>query len=49
MSKTEVAILFIVVISALCVAIYQAWIDPFQALVVLVLLVGVVLGLAAIT
>ncbi len=49
MSKIEIAIVFVLVVGALCVALYQAWIDPFQALVVLVLLVGIVLGLAVIT
>ena len=49
LSKTEIAILCVVVVFALCVGLYQAWIDPFQALVVLVLLVVIVVGLAVVT
>jgi hypothetical protein len=30
-SKTGIAILFIIVISALCVAVYEAWLNTFQA------------------
>ena len=44
-SKTGIAILFIIVISALCVAVYEAWLDTFQAVVVMVVIVGVVVGL----
>jgi hypothetical protein len=39
-SKTSLAIIFAVVIGVLCVALYEAWLDPFQALVVLVVIVG---------
>ena len=44
-SKTNIAIIFAVVIGALCVTLYEAWLDPFQALVVLVVIVGGVVGL----
>jgi hypothetical protein len=44
-SKTSIAILFITVISALCVAIHAAWLDTFQAVAVLVVMVGLVVGL----
>jgi hypothetical protein len=49
LSRTDIVILFIVVISALSVAIYQAWIDPLQALVALVILVVAVAGLSIFT
>jgi hypothetical protein len=45
-SKTDIAILFVVVLSALCLAVYEAWLDPFQAIAVLVVMVGIVFGLA---
>ena len=44
-SKTSIAILFITVISALCVAVYAPWLDTFQAVAVLVVMVGLVIGL----
>jgi hypothetical protein len=44
-SKTGIAILFIIVISALCVAVYEAWLNTFQAVAVLVVMVMVVVGL----
>src|SRR5260370_28827687 len=44
-SKTSIAILFIIVISALCVAVHAAWLDTFQAVAVLVVMVGLVVGL----
>jgi hypothetical protein len=44
-SKTSIAILFIIVISALCVAVHEAWLDTFQAVAVLVVMVGLVVGL----
>jgi hypothetical protein len=49
MSKTDIAILFVVVLSALCVALYETWLDPFQVIVVLMVMVGVVFGLAVFT
>jgi hypothetical protein len=33
------------VISALCVAVHEAWLDTFQAVAVLVVIVGLVVGL----
>jgi hypothetical protein len=44
-SKTDLAIVFAVVIGALCVALYQAWIQPIQAIVALVILVVATIGL----
>jgi phosphatidylglycerophosphate synthase len=44
-SKTGIAILFVIVISALCVAVYEAWLDMFQAEAILVVMVMVVVGL----
>jgi len=38
-SKTDLAIIFVVVIGALCVALYCAWIVPIQAVLALVILV----------
>ena len=49
MSKTDITILFVVVLGALCVAVYEAWLDPFQVIVILVVVVGVVFGLAVFT
>ena len=43
-SKTDLAIVFAVVIGALCVAVYEAWLDPFQVIVILVVIVVVVFG-----
>jgi hypothetical protein len=40
---------FAVVIGALCVALYQAWIDPIQAILALVILVVVAVGLTVFT
>jgi hypothetical protein len=44
-SKTGIAILFIIVISALCVAVYEAWVSTFQAVAILVVMVMFVVGL----
>jgi len=44
-SKTDLTIVFAVVIGALCVALYQAWIQPIQAIVALVILVVATIGL----
>jgi hypothetical protein len=44
-SKTSIAILLVIVISALCVAVHEAWLDMFQAVAVLVVIVGLVVGL----
>jgi hypothetical protein len=49
MSKTDITILFVVVLSALCMAVYETCLDPFQVIVVLVVMVGVVFGLAVFT
>jgi hypothetical protein len=38
-SKTDLVIIFAVVVSALCVALYLAWIQPIQAIVAVVILV----------
>jgi hypothetical protein len=48
-SKTDLAIVFAVVIGALCVALYQARIDPIQAILALVILVVVAVGLTVFT
>jgi hypothetical protein len=48
-SKTDLAIVFAVVIGALCVALYQAWIDPIQAVVALVILVVAAVALTVLT
>jgi hypothetical protein len=43
-SKTDLAIIFAVVTIALCVALYQAWVQPVQAIVALVILVVAAVG-----
>jgi len=48
-SKTDLAIIFAVVISALCVALYQAWIQPIQGIVAVVILVVDAVGLTLFT
>jgi len=48
-SKTDLAIVFAVVLSALCVALYQAWIQPIQAIVALVILIVAAVGLTVFT
>jgi hypothetical protein len=44
-SKTDLTIIFAVVIGALCVALYQGWIQPIQAVVAFVILVVAAVGL----
>jgi hypothetical protein len=44
-SKTDLAIVFAVVIGALCVALYMTWIQPIQAIVAVVILVVAAVGL----
>jgi hypothetical protein len=44
-SKTDLAIVFAVVILALCVALYQGWMQPIQAVVAVVILVVAAIGL----
>ncbi len=44
-SKTDLAIVFAVVVVALCVALYLTWIQPIQAVVAVVILVVAVAGL----
>jgi hypothetical protein len=48
-SKTDLAIVFAVVLGALCVALYQAWIQPIQAIVALVILIVAAVGLTVFT
>ena len=48
-SKTDLAIVFAVVIGALCVALYQAWIQPIEAIVALVILVVAAVALTVFT
>jgi hypothetical protein len=48
-SKTDLAIVFAVVLSALCVALYQARIQPIQAIVALVILIVAAVGLTVFT
>jgi hypothetical protein len=48
-SKRDIAILLIVLISGLCVTLYRAWIDPFQALAALAILIVTVFGLTVFT
>ena len=48
-SKTDLAIVFAVVLSALCVALYQSWIQPIQAIVALVILIVAAVGLTVFT
>jgi hypothetical protein len=48
-SKTDLAIIFAVVIGALCVALYQAWIQPIQAIVAVVILVVAAVALTLFT
>jgi hypothetical protein len=45
LSKTDLVIIFAVVIVALCVALYQAWIVPIQAVIALVILIVAVIAL----
>ena len=44
-SKTDLAVIFTVVIGALCVALYQAWLQPVQAIVAVVILVVAAIAL----
>ena len=46
---TGLAIVFAVVLGALCVALYQAWIQPIQAIVALVILIVAAVGLTVFT
>jgi hypothetical protein len=48
-SKTDLAIVFAAVIGALCVALYQAWIEPIQAIVALVILIVAAVALTVFT
>jgi hypothetical protein len=48
-SRRDIAILLIVLISGLCVTLYRAWIDPFQALAALAIVGVTVLGLTVFT
>jgi hypothetical protein len=46
---SDLAIIFAVVTIALCVALYQAWIQPVQAIVAVVILVVAAVGLTLFT
>jgi hypothetical protein len=48
-SKTDLAIIFGVVISALSMALYLAWIQPIQAVVAVVILVVAAVALTLFT
>jgi hypothetical protein len=48
-SKTDLAIIFVVVIGALCAALSQGWIQPIQAIVAVVILVVAAVGLTLFT
>jgi hypothetical protein len=48
-SKTDLAIIFAVVIGALCVALYFAWIVPIQAVLALVILVVAAIAVTVFT
>jgi multidrug efflux pump subunit AcrB len=48
-SKTDLAIVFAVVIGALCVALYLTWIQPIQAIVAVVILVVAAVWLTVFT
>jgi len=48
-SKRDIAILLIVLISGLCVTLYRAWMDPFEALATLAIVGVTLLGLTVFT
>ena len=48
-SKTDLAIVFAVVIGALCVALHLTWIQPIQAIVAVVILVVAAVWLTVFT
>lgn len=50
MSNTELAILCVVIVGVLCLSLYQGWIGPLEAfLVVLVLIITVVFSTMGMT
>jgi hypothetical protein len=48
-SKTDLAIILVVVIGALCAGLYFAWIQPIQAIVAIVILVVAAIALTIFT